>query len=91
MMHFSELSTSLTLLTWAGAAGAAKEPGAATGVTIGGAADGAGEAFIKRETTRTAATSVCEGAIGKRSSVVNIGAQNVSTCGDRIQYQYTYL
>ena len=38
MMHLSESSTSSTLFTGVAAAGAAKDPGAATGVTIGGAA-----------------------------------------------------
>ena len=38
MMHLSESSTSSTFCTGAETAGAAKEPGAATGVTIGGAA-----------------------------------------------------
>ena len=38
MMHLSESSTSLTFFTGAETAGAAKDPGAVTGVTIGGAA-----------------------------------------------------
>ena len=38
MMHLSESSTSSTLLTGAETAGTAKDHGAATGVTIGGAA-----------------------------------------------------